>query len=266
MLKRAAAVEQFVAPRDKDWLVDNVSRIELPGRYEVLERFRELVRRWQDAAVLPIDQLLLTAANDLFREPAEIATAYSIALYLRSYADLHPEHRLAEFVAELREIASNRRKVTGLSDDDEQFDPSRYKGQAVVMTHHGAKGLEWDRVYLMSVNNYDFPSADIFDSFMSDKWFARGGLNLRAEGLAQLRAIVSGARYREGDATGDARIEYAAERLRLLYVGITRARSELIVTWNKGRKGDLIAAKALPALERGTRDIKDSRDSRDTNR
>ena len=261
MLKRAAAVEQFVAPRDKDWLVDNVSRIELPGRYEVLERFRELVRRWQEAAVLPIDQLLLTAANDLFREPAEIATAYSIALYLRSYADLHPEHRLAEFVAELREIASNRRKVTGLSDDDEQFDPSRYKGQAVVMTHHGAKGLEWDRVYLMSVNNYDFPSADIFDSFMSDKWFARGGLNLRAEGLAQLRAIVSGARYREGDATGDARIEYAAERLRLLYVGITRARSELIVTWNKGRKGDLIAAKALPALERGTRDIKDSRDT-----
>jgi superfamily I DNA/RNA helicase len=35
-------------------------------------------------------------------------------------------------------------------DDDEQFDPSRYKGQAIIMTHHGAKGLEWDRVYLMS--------------------------------------------------------------------------------------------------------------------
>jgi DNA helicase-2/ATP-dependent DNA helicase PcrA len=96
---------------------------------------------------------------------------------------------------------------------------------------------------------------------MSDKWFARGGLNLRAEGLAQLRAIVSGAPYREGDATGDARIEYAAERLRLLYVGITRARSELIVTWNKGRKGDLIAAKPLPALRSlSTKDTKDTKE------
>ncbi len=248
LLRRASPVEQFTAPRDSDWLMDSVSSIDLPDRYQRLENFRSLVQRWQEAAVLPIDELLLTIANDVFREPAEIATAYSIALHLRSFAELHPEHRLAECVAELKEIAMNRRKVTGLSDDDEQFDPSRYKGQAVVMTNHGAKGLEWDRVHLMSVSNFDFPSADPFDSFMSEKWFARNRLNLRAEGLAQLRAIISGEPYREGDATREARVEYAAERLRLLYVGITRARSELIITWNTGRRGDMIAAKPLPAL------------------
>jgi DNA helicase-2/ATP-dependent DNA helicase PcrA len=33
------------------------------------------------------------------------------------------------------------------------------------------------------------------------------------------------------------------ERLRLFYVGITRARKELIVTWNSGREG-----RAQPAL------------------
>ncbi|MEP7274295.1 MAG: 3'-5' exonuclease, partial [Acidobacteriota bacterium] len=235
-------------PRDKDWLIESVSSADLPGRYEQLEQFRALVKRWQESASLPIDELLLTAANDIFREPAEIATAYSIALHLRSFAESHPEHRLAEYVAELKEVAMNRRKVTGLSDDDEQFDPSRYKGQAIVMTHHGAKGLEWDRVYLMSVSNFDFPSADPFDTFMSEKWFARNRLNLRAEGLAQLKAIISGDPYREGEATRDARIEYAAERLRLLYVGITRARSELIITWNTGRRGDMVAAKPLPAL------------------
>ena len=147
----------------------------------------------------------------------------------------------------------NRRKVTGLSDDDEQFDPSRYKGQAVIMTHHGAKGLEWDRVYLMSVSNYDFPSSDPFDTFMGEKWFTRNRLNLRAEGLAQLKAIAFGEPYREGDATREARVEYAAERLRLLYVGITRAKSELIITWNTGRRGDMIAAKPLPALAVGIR-------------
>jgi hypothetical protein len=42
------------------------------------------------------------------RKQAEIATAYSIALHLRSFAELHPEHRLAEYVQELKEIAMNR--------------------------------------------------------------------------------------------------------------------------------------------------------------
>ncbi len=46
-----------------------------------------------------------------------------------------------------------------------------------------------------------------------------------------------------------ARLDYAAERLRLLYVGITRARKELIITWNTGRKGDLQPAVPFIALQ-----------------
>ena len=53
-----------------------------------------------------------------------------------------------------------------------------------------------------------------------------------------------------GQATDQARIDYAAERLRLFYVGITRARRELIVTWNTGRQParDVQPAAALIAL------------------
>ena len=48
----------------------------------------------------------------------------------------------------------------------------------------------------------------------------------------------------------EARIDYAAERLRLLYVGITRAKRDLIVTWNTGRSpsGALQPAAPLIAL------------------
>ena len=41
--------------------------------------------------------------------------------------------------------------------------------------------------------------------------------------------------YQGGAATAAARVALAGERLRLLYVGITRARRELIITWNTGR-------------------------------
>ena len=32
-------------------------------------------------------------------------------------------------------------------------------GKVTIATMHAAKGLEWDRVYLMAVSNYGFPSA-----------------------------------------------------------------------------------------------------------
>ena len=40
-----------------------------------------------------------------------------------------------------------------------------------------------DRVYLISVNDYDFPAGMDGDSFVSEKWFIRDGLNLEAEAL-----------------------------------------------------------------------------------
>jgi DNA helicase-2/ATP-dependent DNA helicase PcrA len=117
---------------------------------------------------------------------------------------------------------------------------------------HKAKGLEWDRVYLMSVNNYDFPSAILGDPYISEKWFIRDYLNIEAEALAQLKTLVSNDEYQwyqEGSATIEARNDYARERLRLLYVGITRAKKELIISWNNGRRGESMPAVPLLALK-----------------
>jgi DNA helicase-2/ATP-dependent DNA helicase PcrA len=110
--------------------------------------------------------------------------------------------------------------------------------------------LEWDRVYLMSVNNYDFPSGQPNDRYIPEKWFVRSNLNLEAETLAQLEAVLSTGEYqfyKEGSASQSARLDYVRERLRLLYVGITRAKKELIITWNSGRQGD--QTPAIPFVE-----------------
>jgi len=80
-----------------------------------------------------------------------------------------------------------------------------------------------------------------FDRYISEKWFVRGGLNLEAEALAQLRAAFATGQYdwyEEGAASLLARVDYSRERLRLLYVAITRAKRDLILTWNSGRQGD----------------------------
>lgn len=248
LLRKIQQVEQFAAPIDLDWVREIEVRGASAEQLELLRRYREHLQKWQRATLLPIDQLILTLAGDLFSTAGEIATANSIALHLQAMRQAEPEAELEEFVSELKAIAQNSRKFIGLSEDDEQFDPSRYPGQVVIMTQHGAKGLEWDRVYLTSVNNYDFPSADPFDRYLGEAYFARDSLNIAAESMAQLRALVTGGEYREGEATRESRVEYSAERLRLLYVGITRARRELIITWNSGRGGDLRPARPLHAL------------------
>lgn len=236
-LRRCRAVEDFVWPRPDP---ASLAALDLPTEddlaKEQVRSFRELLRRWQAAVTLPIDQLLLTIGQDLFDRPADIALTHKLAAVLRQAADAHPDWRLPQFTQELALIARNERKFLGFSDEDTGFDPDAHKGKVVVATVHKAKGLEWDRVYLISVNNYDYPSAQPGDSYISERWYLRDGLNLEAETLAGLKALVEGRPLPPlGEATAQARVDYAAERLRLLYVGITRAKRELIVTWNTGR-------------------------------
>lgn len=236
-LRRCRAVEDFVWPRPDP---ASLAAVELPAEDELAEeqvrRFRELLRRWLAAVTLPIDQLLLTIGQDLFDRPADIALTHKLAAVLRQAADAHPDWRLPQLTQELALIARNERKFLGFSDEDTGFDPDAHRGKVVVATVHKAKGLEWDRVYLISVNNYDYPSAQPGDSYISERWYLRDGLNLEAETLAALKALAEGRSFPPlGAATAQARLDYAAERLRLLYVGITRAKRELIITWNTGR-------------------------------
>jgi DNA helicase-2/ATP-dependent DNA helicase PcrA len=250
-LRRCQRVEDLLWPRlGRDWLDEGELPDEYLGIREHLDEFRQLVRRWQEATLLPIDQLILTLAQDLFRGPADLALAHKLAVLLGRVSERHPHWRLPELTEELAVIARNERRFLGLSDEDTRFDPERHRGKVVVATIHKAKGLEWDRVYLMSVNNYNFPAGLPHDQFISERWFVRDGLNLEAEALAQLRTAVeqTNTPYEEGRATQQTRLDYAAERMRLLYVGITRAKRDLIITWNSGRRGDQQPAVPFTAL------------------
>jgi DNA helicase II / ATP-dependent DNA helicase PcrA len=250
VLRKIRNVEEYVSPLTHDWfasLGENEAEHVIPE----LTEFRVNLQRWLNAVTLPIDQLVLTLAQDVFNEASDLALAHKLALVLRQVADDHVDWRLPELTSELTVIAKNERRFIGFSSDDSGFDPERHRGRVVIATMHKAKGLEWDRVYLMSVNNYDFPSNMPNDSFISERWYVRNGLNLEAEALAQLDALeLKGEydRYEEGTATIRSRLDYVKERLRLLYVGITRAKKDLIVTWNSGRQGDTTPSLAFQEM------------------
>ena len=242
LIKSISRTEQYLSPDPaEDWL-ESLTKPD-PMVLAELKDFRNTVLTWQQASLLPIDQLILTIASDLFHEPEELSISHRIANFLKQLSSQHPDWGLPALLDELKSIARNERRFFSISEEN-QFNPEDYKGQVIITTAHKAKGLEWDRVYLMAANNYNFPSNLPEDTFISEKWFIRDQLNLPAECLAQLLSLLSLSEgYQEGDTSRSSRLEYVRERLRLLYVAITRARQELIITWNSGRSG-----KSTPAV------------------
>ncbi|MBC7237540.1 MAG: ATP-dependent helicase, partial [Chloroflexi bacterium] len=195
-----------------------------------LERFSGWVARWVRASSLPVDQLLLTVAQDLFDSEEELAICHTIASSLRGTAEMHPTWRLRNFSDELSEIARNRRRLTGLSLTDAGYvvEP----GRIAVTTMHKAKGLEWDTVYLICVDSLEFPEtrADDFRSEMA--FMGSRAPAVEARHLLERLAGEDGV-LPEYSAVDQARLEFIAERLRLLYVGITRARRHLAITYSE---------------------------------
>lgn len=258
-LKQCRQVEDYLWPAPLDWLAETGLAADEPDVHAQLLEFRGVVQRWQGALTLPVDQLVLSVSQDLFDDPLDLALAFKLAATLGRAAGTHPDWRLPASAAELAQIARNERRFLGFDEADTGFEPDQHRGKVVVATLHKAKGLEWDRVYLLSVTSFDFPSGLADDEYVAERWYLRDRLNLEAEALGQLRAAAGGPDYAEGAPTRQARLDYARERLRLLYVALTRARRELIVSWNTGRRDDRELTPALPfqALQAIWEEIRD---------
>ncbi len=203
-----------------------------------LARFTDFLQRLFALRDLPIDDLTLTLADELFawgKEAHEndLAIAYQIAALMRRWHDNRPEYRLPDLVAELADVATGRRRLVITTVADYGYEPEN--GRITLATQHGAKGLEWDAVFLVGIDGFWIPGS-LDAPFQGVHEFLGGDPN--AEVVAQLRYLMEGEAglYKGRTATESAHIDIICERLRLLYVGITRARRYLHISRSRATR------------------------------
>jgi DNA helicase-2/ATP-dependent DNA helicase PcrA len=202
-----------------------------------VEQLVTFLRKMFDLRPLPIDDLALALGDELFAwgevHEADLAVAYQIATTLRRWRDAQPELRLPELVAELEGIATGRRRLPIASPTEYGYEPK--PGRLTLTTQHSAKGLEWDAVFLVGIDGFWIPG-NLDAPFLGVHDFLGG--DPTAEATAQLNYLMKGkAGIFEGrTATESAHIEIISERLRLLYVGITRARRYLHISRSRATR------------------------------
>lgn len=196
-----------------------------PKDLEEIRTLAQALRRWLRAASLPVDQLVLTVAQDLLAE-GDLSRAQKLAAYLRNRGEQHPDWRLPELAHELGQVSRGRAAV--LAEEEGSYEPR--PGRIGLTTMHKAKGLEWDLVYLVGVDGSWFPHT-LEDHFRGEYDFLGG--DPAEEARAALLALVGEGGGDGLPATAGAHLEIIAERLRLLYVGITRARRYLAISWSR---------------------------------
>lgn len=101
-------------------------------------------------------------------------------------------------------------------------------GGITVCTYHKSKGMEWDVVFLLDLTEFKFP-ADIKQKFQGELWYLKDKYkNPVAIAKSEVESIVT------GDAPKDFmykhKIDIINEKIRLLYVGITRAKEMLMLS------------------------------------
>jgi len=227
LLRSCYRPEQLLAPREEeDWVTSDafppVSGID-SDTWHRIDRFARRVAKWLPAAALPVDQLTMALAHDLLPED-DLAMAHEIAMFLRRLSDEHPAWRLPELVAELSDAAVGR---SLLSQPDEGYEPQ--PGRITLTTLHKAKGLEWDLVYVLGVDSVEYP-ATLEDEFRGDQQHL-GGDPAQLARTWMLNAADGGQATLDGGTEG--RLDTIAERLRLLYVAITRACRYLSLSYSE---------------------------------
>ena len=174
-----------------------------------------------------IDKLILFIGDSLLIEKEERAIVDYLAFYVKYLLSDNNSINLQQIYL----LLSDRKNrvfsyIIEVVSEINGYEP--YPGSITVCNYHKSKGLEWDCVFLLGMTEFNFPD-NIYQKFQCDKWYLKEKYknpeaNIKSEIDLMLQGEVTKNYPKE------IKENLIKEKIRLLYVGITRAKEMLILS------------------------------------
>jgi DNA helicase-2/ATP-dependent DNA helicase PcrA len=193
----------------------------------------ERIKRILEYPQTQFDRLILHISDTLDFSLEDRAMTDAVASYIRFTAKDNPEFCLKQIADQL--LDENNTMLNHISSiiyELEGYEPTPER--ITVSTCHKSKGLEWDCVIILNITSYNYPY-NITDKFKEAYYFKDEFKNPTALGKAEIAKILGNNIC--ADPVKEAKIQVINEKIRLLYVGITRAKEYLMLLSPKCNEG-----------------------------
>jgi DNA helicase II / ATP-dependent DNA helicase PcrA len=242
-------VEKILYPVKGEISIDEVpEELKKTKIWEDFLKSLSFIKELLEFPTLIIENLILFISDKLEFNKEERAIAQKIAGEVRYLISQNHRLCLNDLAAMLLEPKNMFSYFTGVIWELKGYEPK--PGIITVSTYHKSKGLEWDAVFLTSMNYSDFPVLKE-DKFIGEYWFLKQEYkNPQAIAKADMELILD--HKSNMDSILKSKLETISEKARLLYVGITRAKERLFLSGyhsNPGKKNEALPSKYLIELK-----------------
>lgn len=174
-----------------------------------------------------IDKLILFIGDRMIIEKEERAIVDYLAFYVKYLVAENNSINLQQ----IYNLLSDRKNrvfsyIIEVVSEINGYEP--LPGSITVCNYHKSKGLEWDCVFLLGMTEFNFPD-NIYQKFQCDKWYLKEKYkNPEANIKAEIDFLLNGEVTK--NYSKEIKESLIKEKIRLLYVGITRAKEMLILS------------------------------------
>ena len=201
---------------------------------ELWEGFLKNIRKIKVLLEFPqnsLERLLLFAGEVFDFNNEQQLLIEKISGDLRRIFKLNPKWTLYDLANELKKTRASEFTYLAKTVEEETEEKIEEKHNITLTTYHKSKGMEWDMVWLFNMNSNSFPA------YLSDNDYGRQ--NYLKKEYEYPRDYMEGEFRREfvsreyENISLKRKTERIGECIRLIYVGITRAKEYLIVSCNE---------------------------------
>lgn len=175
------------------------------------------------------EKVLVYISQNFNFNPHEIEIIENISLNLKSIFKFNPKWTYSDLAFELKQVENNKFNYFNWNTNKK----NKEKEQISISTYHKSKGREWDIVFLLGLNENNFPvfthkeqigeAFYINDNVKNIDFFVTNSIKKYLETNS-----LTFENYKE---------EKIKESLRIIYVGLTRAKEYLFLSCNKEESG-----------------------------